>query len=60
MYERNVRHDEEQKRQAQVEDLHDRAVDTRQRRQVFLPVEDAPKEEMKNSECKMEGAACNE
>lgn len=60
MEKRNVCHDEEHEGQAQVEDLHDGAVDARERSEVLLPAEDAPEKEMKDCNGKMENPAREE
>lgn len=57
---RYVCHDEKEKGQADVEDLHDRAVDARERGEVFLPMEDTPEEEVKDGKREMEDSAREE
>jgi hypothetical protein len=58
MGEGDVRHDQKEEGQAEVEDLRYRAIDVRQRSQVFPPVEDTPKEKVEDCDGNMKDAAC--
>lgn len=58
--ERYISRYKKEKGQADVEYLHDRAVDTRERGEIFLPAEDAPEEEVKDSDGEMEDTAREE